>query len=203
MLSVTQKLDCQCNQLSGGVSRYPALGNLLFPEAERRTQTLLAAWADTTKRESKRRSERECVAVRGAYIGHVHRQWTILGLRVTDLIRPKAPVSLWASAILRLPVFVSNHTGKTLSTLSLIFIFKSLNFPRFEVCYEHLSHSSEQLCLSLSPSVCIYLHIFVFVCDHMPVCVPPLVFVWQRFNSTWPTLPPAPPPFQGARPESW
>ena len=40
-------------------------------------------------REGKR--EKECVAVRGDYIGDVNRQWSILGLRVTGLIRGQGP----------------------------------------------------------------------------------------------------------------
>lgn len=144
---------------------------------------MLAAWTDKTERE-RGRGERECVGVRGAYIGDVNRQWSILGLRVTGLIRARAPVSLLASAILRLSVSVSNPKGKILFyILDLMLIFESLNYLRCEVGWEHfwfwprvwrstfccVSALSFCLCLSARVYLCAWLH--ACVCSSICVCV--------------------------------
>lgn len=214
MHSNTPTQNWQCIHLSrGGVSRESVLGNLLFPGAERTIQTLLAAWTDSNKRERERRTERECVAVRGAYIGDVYRQWSILGLRVAGLIRARAPVSPLASAILRLSVLVSNPTGKTLfSILSLILIFESLNSLRFEVSWETFWFCKRAwkafflLCLFtlfLFVSICTHVYLCVFVCMTSCLCVSLHLCLCHRGSTTWPTRPPAPPPPQGVCPESW
>ena len=143
-------------------------------------------------REGGRERERECVAVRGVYIGDVNRQWSILGLRVTGLIRARAPVSLLTSAILRLCVAHPQQLCRQGTPLCLQIRFK----VDFWVCT--LSNLSPWLLgtffwwpqwLSLTlRSLCVHLCLCVCVCC---VCVPPLVCLCHR-RSTAPDPPPPP-----------